>query len=125
MSSEAQNRARWHTDLAERDRTARRQTLAHAEDAAEPLLERRLQTLLGELHVLRAAVARRDVLLRQQTAVLRDQTAALRERETRLRAFETAETHARALPQHHRTPGPLRRLRRAVGRYVRAGLSQR
>lgn len=123
MSSEPQSPARWHDDLAQRDAAARRGLDEHVADAAESLLERRSQVLFEELTVLRAAVARRDDLLRQQTALLRDQTSALQERDDRLRALEEQVVHLRK--GRFGVRRFLGRVRRAAGRYVRAGLSQR
>lgn len=116
MSSDSPTRAEWHTSLAQRDSAGHDRMARYAAETAEPLLQQRFDAVTAELHVLRAAVARRDALLREQTA-------ALREREARLRTLEEAQV------SRLHAGSPLRRLvrraRSVVGRYVRAGLSQR
>jgi hypothetical protein len=88
----------------------------HAAATGEPLLQQRFDAVTAELHVLRAAVARRDALLREQTE-------ALREREARLRVLESARVPVPGAVA--RVKGLARRARGLVGRYVRTGLSHR
>lgn len=88
-----------------------------AATTAEPLLQQRFDAVTAELHVLRAAVARRDALLREQTAALRERESYIRELEARLEG--PPPSTAGALRRN------ARRARAFVGRYVRAGLSHR
>lgn len=113
---ESSTRATWHADLARRDRTAHEAMARRAEQTAEPLLQQRFDAVTAELHVLRAAVARRDGLLRELTQALVERDRRIRDLEARLHRQPGAGELAAAL---------VRRLRGAVGRYVRAGLTQR
>ncbi|VTR76223.1 hypothetical protein [Cellulomonas hominis] len=116
MPSDSPDRAEWHASLARRDRAAHDRMAQRAAETGEPLLQQRFDAVTAELHVLRAAVSRRDALLREQTE-------ALREREQRLRALEAARLPAPGLiARARRLAG---RARRLVGRYVRTGLTQR
>ncbi|RMI13263.1 hypothetical protein [Cellulomonas triticagri] len=114
--SESSTRPTWHADLARRDRTAHDAMARRAQETAEPLLQQRFDAVSAELHVLRAAVARRD-------AVLRDLTAALVERDAQLRA--AAEQIARPGSSADLARELARRARGVAGRFVRAGLRQR
>jgi hypothetical protein len=116
MPSESSTRAEWHADLSRRDTAAHGRMARYAADTAEPLLQERFDAVSAELHVLRAAVARRDALLREQTL-------ALRERDLRLRLLE--ERDARSAGLLTRAVGLAKRVRGKIGRYTRTGLAQR
>jgi hypothetical protein len=116
MSSDSPTRAAWHTDLARRDRAAHDRMATYAAETGEPLLQQRFDALSAELHVLRAAVGRRDALLGELSA-------ALRERDARLAALESSSaSRPGLLGTARRAAG---RLRRVVGGFVRTGLRQR
>ncbi|MDQ0426496.1 MULTISPECIES: hypothetical protein [Cellulomonas] len=115
--SEPSTRATWHADLARHDQSAHRRMAERAATTAEPLLQQRFDAVTAELHVLRAAVARRDALLREQTAALREREAYVRELEARLESTPRSASGT--------LRGVARRVRRRVGRLVRAALSQR
>ncbi|HEY0215314.1 MAG TPA: hypothetical protein VGC57_02855 [Cellulomonas sp.] len=116
MPSDSPTRAAWHASLARRDRAAHDRMADYAAGAAEPLLQQRFDAVTAELHVLRAAVARRDALLGELSA-------ALRERDARLDVLEQAQATRPGVASRARSA--LGRVRRALGRYVRTGLSQR
>ena len=115
--SDSPTRAPWHADLARRDRAAHERMAERAAATAEPLLQQRFDAVTAELHVLRAAVARRDALLREQTHALREREAYVRELEAQVRQRPAS---AAGLLRK-----AVRRARSVAGRYVRAGLSQR
>jgi chromosome segregation ATPase len=74
----------WHAELAEKDRTVRSGIDAFSVEAENAALHQRLDALMAELRIARAAVGVRDAALREREPLLREQTEALRERDAEL-----------------------------------------
>lgn len=86
--------AAWHAALTEHDNTVRSAIAASSVETENAALHQRLDALMAELRIARAAVAVRD-------AILREQTSALREREREVAAvqgrLETTQAHLNAI----------------------------
>ena len=74
----------WHAELAEKDSKVRSGIDAFSVEAENAALHQRLEALMAELRIARAAVAVRDAALREREPLLREQSEALRERDSDL-----------------------------------------
>ena len=82
MSSEPTDpRASWHADLADKDKSAHVAMARSAATSEVGALERRLDALVAELDICRAAVQRRSLLLEEQARALAERDHYIRDLE--------------------------------------------
>jgi uncharacterized membrane protein len=110
--------AAWHAELAEKDNAVRSAIAASSAEAENVALHRRLDALMAELRIARAAVAVRDGILREQTSALRERDTGLAAAQARL---ETTEARLSAIQAtlSWRLSRRAARLLRAPVRFVR------
>jgi len=69
--------AAWHAELAQRDKAVHSLFDSSSVEAENTALHQRLDALVAELRIARSAIAVRDEILREQTAVLRERDAEI------------------------------------------------
>jgi DNA repair exonuclease SbcCD ATPase subunit len=79
----------WHAELAEKDDAVRSAIAATSVETENAALHRRLDALMAELRIALAAVAVRDVILREQTAALHERDAEVAAAQAQLVATQS------------------------------------